>query len=349
MSNLRVVHYLNQFFGGIGGEEKADVEVSVRTDLPGPSRLLQQILGDKGKVVATILAGDNFASQQSEKFGEAALAYLRDVKVDLLIAGPAFNAGRYGMACGFISQQTKEALGVPAITGMFMENPGVEAYRRSVPIVKTGNSPVEMADSLKRLVNIGVRLARGESLGPAANEGIFGSGVRRNQLNSLTAAERGVEMLLKKVHGLPYETEVPVQEFDVITPAPPLKDLKQAKIGLVTSGGVVPLGNPDRLDVGNSTNWGSYSIEGLNGLSPERFQSIHRGFDTAWANQDPNRILPLDGLHILQTRGVIGEVHSRYYVTSGQGTYVKNAIRFSNEIAKELAAAKVQGILLVST
>ena len=38
MSNVpvRVVHYLNQFFGGIGGEEKADVPVEVRLgDGPG--------------------------------------------------------------------------------------------------------------------------------------------------------------------------------------------------------------------------------------------------------------------------------------------------------------------------
>ena len=30
---LRVVHYVNQFFGGIGGEEKANVPVEVREAL----------------------------------------------------------------------------------------------------------------------------------------------------------------------------------------------------------------------------------------------------------------------------------------------------------------------------
>jgi glycine reductase len=33
---VRVLHYINQFFGGIGGEEKADTPLQVR--LTGPSR-----------------------------------------------------------------------------------------------------------------------------------------------------------------------------------------------------------------------------------------------------------------------------------------------------------------------
>ena len=43
---LRVVHYVNQFFAGIGGEEQAHVGVSVRDGAVGPGRALQQSLGD---------------------------------------------------------------------------------------------------------------------------------------------------------------------------------------------------------------------------------------------------------------------------------------------------------------
>ena len=32
----RVVHYINQFFGGIGGEEKADHKPEVREGVVGP-------------------------------------------------------------------------------------------------------------------------------------------------------------------------------------------------------------------------------------------------------------------------------------------------------------------------
>ncbi len=36
----RVIHYINQFFGGIGGEEKADVTPEVRDGVVGPGMAL---------------------------------------------------------------------------------------------------------------------------------------------------------------------------------------------------------------------------------------------------------------------------------------------------------------------
>src|SRR5262245_22421336 len=57
---LRVAHYLNQFFAGIGGEDKADVGVSARPEPVGPGRALQAALGDAGRVVGTVIAGDNY-------------------------------------------------------------------------------------------------------------------------------------------------------------------------------------------------------------------------------------------------------------------------------------------------
>ena len=53
-SDIRVVHYLNQFFGGIGGEEHANSPVEVREGAVGPGRALQQFLGTNATVVATI-------------------------------------------------------------------------------------------------------------------------------------------------------------------------------------------------------------------------------------------------------------------------------------------------------
>ena len=61
MAKYKIVHYLNQFFGGIGGEDKADFQPEVREEIIGPGmalnedwamimRLLQQL-----SVVTTIL------------------------------------------------------------------------------------------------------------------------------------------------------------------------------------------------------------------------------------------------------------------------------------------------------
>ena len=44
----------------------------------------------------------------------------------LFIAGPAFNAGRYGVAAGTITKAVQDELHIPAVTAMYVENPGTD-------------------------------------------------------------------------------------------------------------------------------------------------------------------------------------------------------------------------------
>ena len=37
MAKIKVVHYLNQFFGGIGGEDTADFRPAVKEEIIGPN------------------------------------------------------------------------------------------------------------------------------------------------------------------------------------------------------------------------------------------------------------------------------------------------------------------------
>ena len=52
-------------------------------------------------------------------------------------------------------------------------------------------------------------------------------------------------MMIKKLRGEPYVTELPMPVFDRVKPAPAVKDMAHARIALITSGGIVPQGNPD--------------------------------------------------------------------------------------------------------
>src|ERR1700730_7640942 len=97
---MRVVHYLNQFFGGIGAEEQAGTPLEVREGAVGPGKLLEQLLGDGARVVMTLVCGDNFAVEHQEEMTGAALERIRATGADLFVAGPCFDAGRYGMAGG---------------------------------------------------------------------------------------------------------------------------------------------------------------------------------------------------------------------------------------------------------
>ncbi|HOL18274.1 MAG TPA: glycine/betaine/sarcosine/D-proline family reductase selenoprotein B, partial [Bacillota bacterium] len=134
---LRVVHYLNQFFGQIGGEDMAGVAPLVKEGPVGPGLALAGALGEAGEVVATVICGDNYAGDNLEKAVPEILELIRQQKPDALVAGPAFNAGRYGIACGAVGQAAARELGIPVVTGMYQENPGVELYRKDLYIIAT--------------------------------------------------------------------------------------------------------------------------------------------------------------------------------------------------------------------
>ena len=73
MEPLRVVCYVNQFFGQLGGEDKAGVGPQVgRRARSGAARAVQQALGDAGTVVATVLCGDNYVAEQHRARGRRA-------------------------------------------------------------------------------------------------------------------------------------------------------------------------------------------------------------------------------------------------------------------------------------
>ena len=56
----------------------------------------------------------------------------------------------------------------------------------------------------------------------------------------------------------------------------------------------MPQGNPDRLPTRHANVWLRYPIVGVDSLSPDAYESVHAGFDTTFANADPNRLVPLD-------------------------------------------------------
>ena len=50
----------------------------------------------------TIICGDNYMGTNTEAAVSEILGMLEGKEIDLFLAGPAFQAGRYGVACGTI-------------------------------------------------------------------------------------------------------------------------------------------------------------------------------------------------------------------------------------------------------
>jgi glycine reductase complex component B subunit gamma len=343
---VKAVHYLNQFFAGLGGEEAAETPPTRLEGAVGPGRGLQAAL-EGIEIVATIACGDDYFAEHEDDSLELLCELLAAGEPEILLAGPAFGSGRYGYACGRLAAVVSERLGLPALIAMHEENPGVAAAAGKALVVPTAANVAGMRDALPRMAKLAGALASGRELGPPEEEGYLPRGFRRNFRAGRTGAERAIDLLLAKLAG---DTRSEVAAgFDRVEPPPPVPDLSQALVALVTEAGCVPQGNPDRLPTVRAQGWLRYPLGEATSLSPERYECVHGGFDVGLANEDPNRLVPLDVVAGLVAEGRIGRLHDFFYTTTGNGTPVAAATAFGREIAHELGEAGVEAVLLSGT
>ncbi len=345
---MRIVHYLNQFFGGIGGEDKADFPPQARPGAIGPGQALQHALGEEAEIVGTVICGDGLFADHLEQTAAAVLKLIAGFAPDVVIAGPAFNSGRYGLACGRVCADVVNHLGKPTVTGMFKENAAVELYRNLL-IVPTSASAVGMKEALADMARLALKLGRGEPLGPAAAEGYLPRGQRVNALVAGSASSRALDLLLARVNGRPFTTEVPLPNYDKVPPPPPVLDAARLRLAVVTESGLVPSGNPDKLEWVRASKWFKYSIAGKDSLKSGEYEVIHGGYDAVHTLADPNRMVPVDALRELVRRGELGELLESYYVTCGNHGILSEMAQHAREIAADLLAQKVGAALLVAT
>lgn len=174
-------------------------------------------------------------------------------------------------------------------------------------------------------------------------------GIRKNYFHTERGAKRAVDMLVAKINAQPFVTEYPMPHFDRVAPNMPIADARKAKIALVTSGGIVPKGNPDHVESSSASRYGKYDIQGVTDLTPDKYATAHGGYDPVYANLDPDRVLPVDVLREMEQAGEIGELHRYFYTTVGNGTSVANSVAFAKKFAQELVNDGVQAVILTST
>ena len=343
----RVVHYINQFFANIGGEEMAHIEPELREGIVGPGMALNAAWKGEAEIVNTIVCGDSYFAEHEAEAKEKILNWVKEIKPDFFIAGPAFNAGRYGYACANICVAVQE-LGIPVLTGMYQENPGAD-YKEKVLIVATRDSAAGMRQAAPTMAKLALKIMKGEKLGASCEDGYMNNGIRVNFFEKERGAKRAVDMLINKLNGKPFVTEYPMPSFDRVAPNHAIKDLSKATIALCTSGGIVPKGNPDHIESSSASHYGEYNIAGVDDLTSETFETAHGGYDPIYANEDPDRVLPVDVMRDLEKEGKIGKLHNLFYTTVGNGTAVASAKKFAAEYAQKLLSAGVDAVIMTST
>ena len=139
-----------------------------------------------------------------------------------------------------------------------------------------------------KLPKLVLKLLKEGTLGSPEEDGYISRGVRKNCFHDMPGADRAVAMLVKKLKGEEFTTEYPMPVFDRVDPAAAITDMKNATIALVTSGGIVPKGNPDHIESSSASKFGRYCIADVATADSEHYATAHGGYDPTYANHDPN-------------------------------------------------------------
>src|SRR5262249_40025990 len=148
-----------------------------------------------------------------------------------------------------------------------------------------------------------------------------------NRHEEQPAAERAVALLVQKLRGEAFTTELARPAREVVPPAPPVPSLVGATVALVTDGGLIVAGNPEGMTGGDAGVGRAVDVAGAERLARAREELSGRGYDTTRVNEDANRLVPLGVARELEREGRIGRLLPTVYATAGCSAPVANARR----------------------
>ena len=353
MSKARVMHYINQFFVGIGGEDKAEVPVGAYDGAVGPGVLLQKLLGDSAEIVVTTYCGDDYFAEYSDKALEDIVQIAREQNINLVVAGPAFNSGRHGFACAEVCHAVNSLLGLACVTAMHLANPGLGSYKqykdKRVYAFPTKESVAGMGEALAKIAQFVPKLVSGSVIGSPGEEGYITRGFRAEKLVSKSGAERAVDMVLDKHSNKPFTTEIPIEKLDLVPAAPGIADMKSCCLALATTAGVLPKGNPDGFKVYRNNQWRKYSIDKLDTMKDTGWDAIHGGYNNVFMKENPNYGVPLDACRVMEREGLFAALYPYFYMATGVLALIPEMQYVGKEMASDMKAQGVDAVLLVST
>jgi glycine reductase complex component B subunit gamma len=353
MSQLRVMHFMNQFFAGIGGEDKADTPVGSFERPVGPGKRLQELFGKSAEIVVTAYGGDDYFAGHSQEAIDFIKKIVQDYKVSVMVAGPAFSSGRYGFSCAQICHAMNNLPGLVCVTGMHPENPGLETYRQykddNVYAIPTATSAAGMGEALSKMAQFVLKITGNSEIGPSAQEGYIPSGLRKDLWVTKDGAERAVDMILDKIAGKPFLTEIPGERLETVPVAPAIVDLAKARIALATSSGVILKGNPDNFKAHKNVQWRKYSIKNIDTMKNTDWDVLHSGFNNIFMQENPNFGIPLDVSRLMEREGVFANLYPFFYTTSGCNASVPVMQRLGKEMVSDMKAEGIDGVIMVST
>lgn len=81
---------------------------------------------------------------------------------------------------------------------MYKENPGVDMFKLDLHIVSTGNSAASLRKVVPIMTKLGLKLVRGEEIGPPEEEGYIMRGIRKISSMNLEGLKEQLICWLKR-------------------------------------------------------------------------------------------------------------------------------------------------------
>lgn len=203
---IRVVHYINQFFADVGGEELAGYRPEVREGAVGFGLMLKRALGAEAEIVATVICGDGYYADHTEEARIMCYQLVNAQNPDLFIAGPAFDAGRYGYACGDISATVAVGLKIPTVTAMYNGNPSFELYSEMTNIIPCADSALGMGEAVYAMAELGLSLVnKNQACSKSTGIGATAAGITYADVSNASAIYFDDKIMSPKGHGFAAE------------------------------------------------------------------------------------------------------------------------------------------------
>ena len=194
---VKAVHYLNQFFAGLGGEDKAETPPTRLEGAVGPGRGRWPLEGIE--IVATLACGDDYFAEHEEEALAACSDFLGRDRPDVLVAGPAFGSGPLRLrvrdlrgGCGRARASRRWRRCTRRTRASTRRGRPMSSRRRST-------SPGCATRCRGSARSPGDRLGR--ELGRPEDEGYLARGSARNYVAREDGRGAGVELLLAKLAG----------------------------------------------------------------------------------------------------------------------------------------------------
>ncbi|MDE6953203.1 MAG: glycine/betaine/sarcosine/D-proline family reductase selenoprotein B [Erysipelotrichales bacterium] len=135
---MKVLMIFDQTQAGLGGKESAELPLGGKMMAIGSCNMFERQVKDAGgKIIGTLYCGNQTFMNDPDTVSKKLAAMAKKIKPDVVICGPCFNYGEYGIMAAHTAQVINEHTDIPSFAIMSQEcEKAIADYKDKVHILK---------------------------------------------------------------------------------------------------------------------------------------------------------------------------------------------------------------------